>query len=101
MDNVFSFFMCALRYRVARRLAGSGALYWRRREFGYPSQSRVDPTRQSSTRPGPRAAPGCGGLAEQPFDLSVAARQFLCDQNISLFEIKTFAAEAISAMSVH
>jgi hypothetical protein len=34
IDNVFSFFMCALRYRVARRLAGSGALYWRRREFG-------------------------------------------------------------------
>jgi hypothetical protein len=41
MDNVFSFFMCALRYQVARQLAGSGALYWRRREFGY---------RQSSTR---------------------------------------------------
>jgi hypothetical protein len=42
---VFSFFMCALQYRVARRLAGNDALYWRRREFGYPSQSRVEPTR--------------------------------------------------------
>src|SRR5688572_12241927 len=56
MDNVFSFFMCALRYRVARRLAGSGALYWRRREFGYLSQSRADPTRQPS-RPAARAGP--------------------------------------------
>ena len=27
---------------VARRLAGNDALYWRRREFAYPSQSRVD-----------------------------------------------------------
>jgi hypothetical protein len=34
--------MLALRDRVARRLAGNDALYWRRREFGYPSQSRVD-----------------------------------------------------------
>src|SRR4051812_9331449 len=47
IDDFFSLLMSALRNRVARRLAGNDALYWRRREFGYPSQSRVDSTRQS------------------------------------------------------
>src|ERR1051325_7165997 len=42
MDDLFSSFMSGLRNRVARRLAGSDALYWRGREFGYPSQVRVD-----------------------------------------------------------
>src|SRR5689334_6227168 len=55
MDNVFSFFMSALRYRVARRLAGDGALYWRRREFGYPSQSCVDRTNPLTATHWPRS----------------------------------------------
>src|SRR5882672_6253546 len=39
IDDFFSSLMSALRNRVARRLAGKDALYWRRREFGYPSQN--------------------------------------------------------------
>src|SRR6185295_10600101 len=58
-DEFFSFFMLALQNRVARRLAGNDALYWRRREFGYLSQSRVDSTRQSPTHSGARAAHWC------------------------------------------
>src|SRR5882672_10653002 len=58
-EDFFSFLMSALRNRVARRLAGNDALYWRRREFSYPSQYRVDPTRQSPTHPGARAAHWC------------------------------------------
>src|SRR5215470_508440 len=50
-DDLFRLFMSALRYRVARRLAGDGALYWRRRDFGYPSQSHVDPTPIDPPRP--------------------------------------------------
>src|SRR5688572_10875536 len=42
IDEFFSLFMSVLRDRVARRLAGNDALYWRRREFGYLSRSRVD-----------------------------------------------------------
>src|SRR3954469_12586572 len=37
IEDLFSLFMSALRNRVARRPAGDDALYWRRREFGYPS----------------------------------------------------------------
>jgi len=36
--------MSELRNRVARRPAGDDPLYWRRREFAYPSQSGVDST---------------------------------------------------------
>src|SRR5690348_16448269 len=39
IDDLFHFSMLALRCRAAGRLAGHAALYWRRREFGYPSQS--------------------------------------------------------------
>src|SRR5687768_2062494 len=51
IDDFFRIFMLGLRDRVARRLAGNDALYWRRREFGYPSQSRVDSTRQFPAHP--------------------------------------------------
>ncbi|HEV8444421.1 MAG TPA: hypothetical protein VGQ27_13120, partial [Steroidobacteraceae bacterium] len=44
IDDLFSFFMSALQYPVARQLAGGGALYWRWRKFGYQSRSRVDPS---------------------------------------------------------
>jgi len=48
--------MSALRNRVARRLAGNDALYWRRREFGYPSQSRVGSIRETDSHPDPDLA---------------------------------------------
>src|SRR6185503_527266 len=51
IDDFFSTCMSALRNRVARRLAGNGALYWRRREFGYPSQSRVGSIRETDSHP--------------------------------------------------
>jgi len=62
---------------VARRLAGGGALYWRRREFGYPSPSRVDPTRESATRRH-SSAPESAGDPKWVFD----ARALECGNDL-------------------
>jgi hypothetical protein len=67
---------------MARRLAGNDALYWRRREFGYPSQYRVDATRQSPTHPGAGA-----GAADR--------------QLTTLRWIKDVGVELIHAMTLH
>src|SRR5262245_30636305 len=73
IDDLSSFFMSALRNRVARRLAGDGALYWRRREFGYPLESRVEQTRQSPTHPGAHPAHGCARPSSIPGPLHTRA----------------------------